>query len=122
MKIFIIIIFFCLIPALSFASDPWSIQDIALESTYIALHVIDWGQTRDIAKNPDEYHEAYNPLLGNHPSKDKVDLWFLTTTVTHILITNYLPSECRPYFQGVTIGIAGSLVLINFSVGLKIAF
>ena len=121
MKIFILLIF-GLMPSLSYASDPWSPQDIALESIYVALHVVDWGQTRDIANQPDEYYEAYNPILGKHPSKDKVDLWFVSTTITHILITNYLPSKCRPYFQGVTIGMAGTLVLINMSIGLKIAF
>jgi hypothetical protein len=72
MKTFIILIF-CLIPAISLAADPWSRQDIALEGAYIVLHVVDWGQTRDIASQPDKYHESFNPFLGEHPSREKVD-------------------------------------------------
>jgi hypothetical protein len=121
MKTFIILIS-CLIPNISLAADPWSRQDIALEGTFIFLHIVDWGQTRDISKNPDKYYEGINPFLGEHPSTERVDLWFVTTTLAHIVITNYLPSKYRPYFQGVTIGITGAAVIRNFSIGLSVNF
>ena len=121
MKIFGIVII-CFIPAVSLAADPWSSQDLALEGTYIFLHIVDWGQTRDISEHPDKYYEGINPFLGEHPSKERADLWFVTTTAAHVLITNYLPSKYRPYFQGVTIGITGAAVIRNFSIGLKVNF
>lgn len=42
-----------------------------------ASTLVDWGQTRTIAHHPDQYHEAFNPVLGDHPSRRNVDAWFL---------------------------------------------
>lgn len=103
------------------AADPWSTQDVALQATYTVLHVMDWGQTRYIAAHPDEHFER-NPLLGRHPHKDTVDLYFAGTLVAHTVVTHLLPREWRPYWQAVTIGLEGSCVGWNFAGGIKVRF
>ena len=99
----------------------WSKADIAREATYVAIHMVDWGQTRDIAKNPDKYHEK-NPILGEHPSTKEVDRYMAASLAGHILITSLLPSNLRPYWQYGTIAFSGYLVVNNHSIGLRMSW
>lgn len=103
------------------AADSWSKQDIVLEVTYQALLAIDWGQSRQIARNPEQYYE-YNPLLGRHPSTTWVNTYFAASALLHLGVTHYLPKKCRPYFQGFTIGVETTSVVNNFSVGLRLSW
>ena len=103
------------------AADPWGTQDIALEATWQLLHLLDWGQTLDIADHPEKYHE-HNPIMGKHPSRSTVNLYMGAWIPLHIGITYVLPKECRPYWQYVTIGVTGTCVIKNFSVGLQVRF
>jgi len=117
----IIILVALLLPASAPAFDPWNTQDVALEVTWQLVHLIDWGQTRNIAAHPEKYREI-NPILGDHPSRQKVNLYMATGTLVHLGITHVLPKRCRPYFQGVTIGLSGACVLHNFNIGLQVRF
>ncbi len=101
--------------------NKWSTQDKTLEGTYQVLHVLDWGQTRDIAKNPDKYYEM-NPILGKHPSTTEVDIYFITTAILHPIVTHLLPNTWRPWWQGITISVSGVCVVNNFAVGIKMDF
>ena len=103
------------------AFDPWSRGDIAREVAWQGIHLIDWGQTLDIADNLDKYHE-HNFWMGDHPSRGKVNLYMGLETILHPLVTHVLPKSCRPYWQWVTIGISGGLVINNYSIGLKVRF
>ena len=55
-----------LLVSFSSQADEWTESDIKYEAAYLALHTVDWGQTRNIAKNPSRYSEV-NPVLGKHP-------------------------------------------------------
>lgn len=110
-----------LLAAPAHGADPWSARDVALQATYTALHVMDWGQTRYIATHPERHFER-NPLLGRHPHKDKVDLYFAGTLVAHTVVTHLLPKEWRPWWQGVTIALEGSCVGWNIAGGVKVRF
>ncbi len=103
------------------AADPWSKQDIALEAAGFALRMIDMGQTLQIARNPERYHE-HNPILGKHPSKEEVIAYFAAASLAHVAVTHYLPAKCRPWFQGISIGISGVCIMNNLSIGLKIGW
>ena len=105
----------------SFAQDPWSTQDYVLEATWLTLHMIDHGQTLDIAKNPRGHYEI-NPFLGKHPSVENVNVWMGAGYIIHPVITHFLPKKYRPYWQMFTIGVTGSMVFYNYQVGLKINF
>lgn len=112
-------VLFLLFPAASPASD-WTKADTAREATYLALHVADWGQTRDIANNPG-YWET-NPILGEHPSIRRVDTYFVFTGILHVGVAYLLPSRWREAFQLTTTGIEAAFVYSNNSIGLKVHF
>lgn len=128
-KLFFIILSL-IIPFNSFAGEKWSKTDIALETTWQILHVMDWRQTVQIARNPNQYWER-NPLLGGHPSEQKVNLHFLVGTVLHPIVTEVLPSKYRLWgiewkpriiWESISIGMSGTCILNNFSIGLGIKF
>ena len=99
----------------------WSKEDTIREITWQVLHVMDWGQTLDIARQPHKYQEL-NPVLGKHPSVGKVNTYMALSAVAHLGISLALPKEYRKWFQYVTIGMTGSLVIHNHSIGLRIKF
>jgi hypothetical protein len=115
----LIIIFVCS----SCASIPiekkkWTTQDTILETSWIVIHAVDWGQTRTIAKNPKQYREM-NPILGEHPSTQNVDLYMGASLLLHPLTSYLLPKPYRTWFQSITIFGSGSCVINNLGVGIK---
>ncbi len=110
-----------LVPLKVGAADQWSARDKYLETTFLAIDLMDWGLTRDVAVRDKEYHE-YNPILGKHPSLDQVNAYFLATAMAHVGIVHFLPKEYRPWFQLLTIGASGYCVANNFSLGLRLRF
>lgn len=114
-----IILFLLLIS--SAQADEWTREDSYREATYLTLHTMDWAQTRNIARNPDKWHEQ-NSILGKHPSVGKVDGYFALTGLAHVAFSYCLPSEYRKAFQYVTIGIEGGAVAHNFSIGVGTKF
>lgn len=99
----------------------WSKADTAREIIWEGLHVVDWGQTRYIAKHPDKFYEI-NPLIGKHPSTSKVDIYMAGTTLLHPVVSGYLKPEYRKWFQYITIGISGGCVINNASIGVKVGW
>lgn len=131
MKYYLIIfIIFILFLNCTVAKADWTKTDTAYQITYSALHIIDWGQTRYIAKNSLTRSEM-NPILGKHPSVGKVDTYFIGTLVGHTLISVLLPEKVyllglkirpRRAWQGIWIIIETGYVAHNFGAGVKIAF
>jgi hypothetical protein len=121
LKIVILSILLIFMPLVSSAADPWDRSDIGMEIVWQLLHVMDWGQTRDIAMNPDRYWE-FNPILGKHPSVTDVNAWFFFTSVLHLAITHVLPDNWRPAWQIGTMFGTGALVIHNRSIGLRVRF
>ncbi len=105
----------------AFAFDEWTKKDTIYQLTYATLHIVDWGQTRYIAKNPDRFHEK-NLVLGKHPSAAEVDVYFAATLVAHTGIAYILPTEYRRIWQCVWIGVEGGCVARNFRLGIKLDF
>lgn len=102
------------------ASD-WKQADTERQLAYLLLHAVDWGQTRNIARKPDEFYE-FNPLLGEHPSVKRVDSYMLVSALTHTAISYVLPPGWRRAFQHVTLSVKSGLVNHNFSIGLRIDY
>ncbi len=120
-RFFKLIIFLTLsLPAISYA-DEWGDSDITKEVTWQILHIMDWKQTIMISKQPDKYYEM-NPILGRHPSKGKVNTYMSVCAIMHLGISHILPQKHREYWQYITIGMSGTTVLHNFSIGLKVSF
>jgi hypothetical protein len=85
------------------------------EAAGLGLLAADWSQTAYISRNPDQYYER-NPILGDHPSSQSVNLymgaWMIVhPLVTHILIHTY--PDLVPYWQWGFIAIEGACVIGN---------
>ena len=102
-------------------AENWSWTDTALETTYVALTVVDWGQTRNIVNSKGEYSEI-NPILGRHPSMGKVDTLIPAGIITHGLIAMALPPKYRRYWQVFFIGFESANVISNYQAGLRVDF
>lgn len=87
-----------------------------------AAIVMDWGQTRCGANNPQEYREASNPFLGEHPSIGKVNAWFIGSLAVNNGIMVALPKRYRPWYAGAVTAYEVRLVIRNNSIGAKIDF
>lgn len=96
----------------------------APEAGYLALHVADWGQTRNIAKNSGKWHET-NPILGKHPSTADVDRYFALTGLGHVALSKMLEDSptLRAWFLGMTTAMEAGVVGRNqFKFGIKSTF
>lgn len=115
------------------ASDDWSTNDKMAECVWLTLHTIDWGQTRNIAMDPEHYYEAgiAKFFVGEHPSVRDVDIYMGLSAILHPIITNFLPKRARfgniifnprAVWQAISIGMSGNYVVNNFNVGLTVRF
>ncbi len=114
-----IILLLLLIPTTVLAE--WTTQDTILEISWQGLHLVDWGQTLDIAKHPNQFNEI-NPIIGKHPSTSTVNTYMACSAISHALISYILPKKYRPYWQIGSIAVTSSLIYHNYSIGLKINF
>lgn len=105
-----------ILPCIAHAN--WNKQDIALESIFITLHTIDWGQTLDIENN--NVYET-NIFLGKHPSRKKINIFMGITLLLHIYLADKFKSN-RLKMQLITISLKLYAVTNNAKLGLKINF
>jgi len=127
------------LPASTWAKD-WTTADTMRQAAVTALFVVDWGQSRWIARNgfreftfrnPDTaakeeititaeaFHET-NPILGRHPSVGRVNNYFAAMIVGHAAISYVLPPAWRQAWQYVYIGYELKTVTHNRSIGVRI--
>jgi hypothetical protein len=120
-KLLCIILFILIFSTQSSAFDEWTTKDTKLQVTFAFLHIMDWGQTRHIARNPGRYFEK-NWILGEHPSVSDVDEYFISALVVHTTISYMLPKRYRGYWQVFWIGAEYNTIKRNYSMGIKIKF
>ena len=99
----------------------WSNADIARHAAFTGLMAIDMAQTLRIADNPDRWHE-YNPILGDHPSKAEVCIYFATSYVMVTAGAAILDPPYRAMFQYLAIGVQAASVGNNYAIGLGFGF
>jgi hypothetical protein len=104
-----------------FAFDEWSDADVKREAVYLAVDTVDWLQTRNIARNPDQFYET-NSYLGKHPSVGKVNGYFATMMLVHVGIVTVLPSKHRSTFQFTSIFYELRCVNGNYQLGISAKF
>ena len=120
---------------LLFASTPlfghyedWDTVDKNLWKSYLALNVIDTGQTFDLIKKQRQV-DCYqmcnlietNPLLGKNPSRKE----FLALKVVTVGVSYYLLDinpDRRTLVLGIMNGIYIDTVLNNHEIGLRVKF
>ena len=102
------------------ATADWTQEDTARQLAFTGLQLIDWGQTRDIAQNPNR--RELNPILGPNPSTTDVDVYFAATTLGHYVVSRALPPEYRKVWQYVWIGAQAGNVVRNYQLGVRVRF
>ncbi len=98
----------------------WSQADTQRELAFDALLVVDTLQTHNIIERTHTSYFEYNPLLGQHPSIGNVNGYMLACAGLHALISNALPAQDRYWWQWVSLGVEGTTVARNFSIGLRV--
>jgi hypothetical protein len=112
---------FALFPSLCEAREPWEFTDYALTSAALASLIVDWGQTRHIAKNPSRFDEK-NRILGTTPSVGKVDAYFVGAMLGTVAVAHLLPQDMRRLFLAGTLSMELSVIDQNRSIGIKVDF
>lgn len=101
-------------------ADEWTNTDTAMQTLYSGLRVADWNQTLQI-EDRDDLSEA-NKFLGEHPSKDEVNLYFTSTLLGHYYIAKKLSQPYRVYWQMLFIIPQFGTIKNNYRNGLRINF
>ena len=86
-----------------------------------ALTIVDWAQTRYIAKHPGRYYET-NPLLGRHPSVSRVDNYFAACWVADQIIVWVLPLIWSRLYLTSRFMVGYNAVTNNAEIGIKVDF
>ena len=94
----------------------WSALDLTLESACVVTLAIDWLQTRPMND------EELNPLLGRHPSRTAVDVYFAGSALGHLAIAALLPRPWRTIWQATVVGMEIGVVSRNYFAGIKLGF
>lgn len=117
--------------------DPWSKADIQRQIAFSILEIIDWGQSRAVANSghwettysPTHgyghvyvYNEENNPFLGERPTLEQVNNYFLICLFGNMSISHILPQKYRKYWQSLSIFLECYTVGGNYSYGVKIQF
>lgn len=98
----------------------WTDDEVAWGTAAAVAHVIDWGQTRYIARHPDQWREL-NPVLGEHPSLGGVNRYFLASGALMFAAAHYLPQYRSTLLKvWFTIGVGANLH--NAAIGVRISF
>lgn len=103
------------------AVEDWTPLNTQLEIAHLITHVIDFGQTKEIAKNPDKYYEI-NPLLGKHPNVESVKTYFAFTAIIHPIIAAHLSPRNRLIYQIGTLALSFAAASHNRAIGISINF
>lgn len=103
--------------------NAWDNWDTAMEVAYFVSHAADWGQTRSIAGQCQDgtYYET-NPILGECPTVQTVNAYFLGTALLHAGVSYVLPKKYRRIFQTATFAAQLGVVSSNASIGIKMQF
>ena len=101
-------------------ADEWTRNDTYMQIAYSGLHMADWNQTLQIIE--DDKRKEANKILGQYPSKDRVNLYFTTTLVGHYYISKNLKQPYRAMWQILWIGRQLKAVNHNRKAGLHINF
>jgi len=102
-------------------NNEWTTADKQRQLALTGLFVVDWGQTLNIADNPEKFSE-HNIFLGKHPSRNRVNTHFvLAISATWVAAFNVEP-EIRSKIQWLAIGYQSLNVLRNHKIGLRIKF
>ena len=103
------------------AADEWNLEERTTFAMSSVMLVADWAQTRQIARNADQYRET-NPILGEHPSMGRVNTYFATALMLNYVIGRSLDRRWRTAWFVTVQSVEASVVQRNLSIGLEVSF
>jgi hypothetical protein len=118
--------------ALILVSSPclaWDKEDTAMQAAVVSLFLADMSQTLYISEHGNEYREL-NPILGEHPNKDKVYTYFIAGAIIHTAISYLIekvpfienPKLVRRIWQGSFIVVESGVVTRNKLIGIGFSY
>lgn len=84
----------------------------------VLLLVIDWAQTRFIAKHPELFSEI-NIVLGKHPSIEAVNLYFVFCIVGIVILGHGLSEMAAMVGGGMLIALEVFITVRNYKLGVR---
>ena len=111
-------------------TNQWTTMDTLLEVSWQIVHAMDWGQTLEIARHPQQWYER-NPVLGRHPSVGQVHAYMSAWAVLHPVVSVLLPTQAellgmtlhpRQLWQMVTLTVSTTAVVSNVHLGVHVKF
>lgn len=114
------ILCFALIVAWPVSARDWTGEELGWGAAAAAVRLADWAQTRNIVRNPDRFRET-NPLIGEHPSRGRVDGAFVIGSAVLFGLAHYLPEYRKSILRWFVV-IGGGVVARNASIGVRMSF
>ena len=102
-------------------SREWTTEEKQWGATAGVLLAVDWATTRNMTHRYDEGYYERNPLLGQKPSTDTVNLYFLAVTPAVFLAADYFSDYRKEILQATSL-IELIMVGNNLRIGLKFQF
>lgn len=109
-------------------AEEWKPHQVALGAIAMTMHMIDWGQTRHIAATNDPDYRGYRyvekgpiarHVIGEIPSRSRVDAYFLLTGALLFGAAHFLP-EYRTAILSAWAAERFMVVLSNHEIGLRV--
>jgi hypothetical protein len=98
----------------------WTADEKAWGTAVLATRLVDWGQTRNIARHPERWREL-NPLLPEHPTLGEVNRHFLVSTALMFAAAHYLPQYRKTMLQ-VWFAVGVGVTARNAAIGIRMEF
>jgi len=123
-RLIVISLLYIFSPTCSAAERDWlgiPVTNHALGIASGLLILVDWGLTLDIENHPDLQEDNRN--LGKHPSRGKINRFFILKTLANIGVNTWRPlRKCKNILNAANIGITGIATKDNLELGLSIGF
>jgi hypothetical protein len=104
------------------AWDDWTQEQ---KNWFIASNVAiaaDWATTRNMTRRYNEGYYERNLIMGRYPSKERVDIHFLSWITANYFIADYLSTKNRTIYLQLVTGVHGIAATNNLRIGLKLQF
>ena len=102
-------------------SREWTKEEKLWGATAGALLAADWATTRNMTHRYNEAYHERNLLLGQHPTANTVNLYFLAVTPAVFLAADYFSNYRKEILQATSLL---ELIIVgnNLRIGLKFQF
>jgi len=121
MKLFIGTILILVSLAAPAESREWTTEEKVWGATTGALLLGDWATTHNMTHRYNENYHETNPLLGRHPTANRVNLYFLTVAPIVFLAADHFGDYRKEILQATSV-IELIMVGNNLRLGLRFQF